>query len=296
MKRIIIPIAGRDFDPSEVAIMWKILSEQDHRIVFSTPDGKPGHPDPIMLSGEGLDPWGFLPGLKKIRLLGLMLRANKNARRAFEALSQSPAFLNPIPYSALRAEDYDGLYLPGGHAKGVCEYLENKQLQNLVVEFFEANANTKAIAAICHGVLIAARAVSHKTGKSVLFGRKTTALTWKMEKTAWYLTRFYGRFWDSDYYRTYIESKSEAEGYWSVEAEVRRALAHNSDFMDVDKNTIDAFKKRSGWFRDSMSNASPAFVVKDGNYFSARWPGDIHTLAKAFSEYLLAIQSTTTGS
>ncbi len=34
----------------------------------------------------------------------------------------------------------------------------------------------------------------------------------------------------------------------------------------------------SALFRDSDTNESPAFVVRDNNYVSARWPGDVHTL------------------
>jgi hypothetical protein len=33
-----------------------------------------------------------------------------------------------------------------------------------------------------------------------------------------------------------------------------------------------------------MDDARPAFVVRDRNYISARWPGDVHTFAKAFAE------------
>jgi hypothetical protein len=39
--------------------------------------------------------------------------------------------------------------------------------------------------------------------------------------------------------------------------------------------------------RDSVSNARPAFVVDDGGYVSARWPGDTHTFAATVSAKLL---------
>ncbi len=35
-----------------------------------------------------------------------------------------------------------------------------------------------------------------------------------------------------------------------------------------------------------MSDERPAFVVRDGNYLSARWPGDVHTFARRFAEML----------
>jgi hypothetical protein len=38
--------------------------------------------------------------------------------------------------------------------------------------------------------------------------------------------------------------------------------------------------------RDSVADVRPAFVVQDRHYVSARWPGDVHTFAKAFAGLL----------
>jgi len=35
-----------------------------------------------------------------------------------------------------------------------------------------------------------------------------------------------------------------------------------------------------------MTDERPAFLVQDGRYLSARWPGDVHTFAKTFSKML----------
>src|SRR3546814_5997737 len=80
------------------------------------------------------------------------------------------------------------------------------------------------------GVVLAARSISRRSGRSVLHGRRTTALTWSLERSAWNLTRFWGRFWDRDYYRTYAELPGEPAGYRSVQQEVTRALAAPDDF------------------------------------------------------------------
>jgi hypothetical protein len=120
----------------------------------------------------------------------------------------------------------------------------------------------------------------------VLHGRKTTALTWKLENTAWTLTRFFARFWDPNYYRTYMEEAGQPQGYMSVQAEVTRALAAPTDFLDVPSADPDRLAKASGLQRDSYDNDRPAFVVRDGNYVSARWPGDVHTFAKTFAQLL----------
>jgi putative intracellular protease/amidase len=163
------------------------------------------------------------------------------------------------------------------------QYLEDPFLQRFVADFFDAD---KPVAAICHGVVLAARSISSRTGKSVLSGRKTTALTWTLEKAAWSTMKFFGRVWDPGYYRTYMESSSEPAGYRSVQAEVTRALASPVDFCDVPEDAADHFRKASGLFRDSSQDLRPAYVVRDGRYVSARWPGDVHSFAAAFAAVL----------
>lgn len=284
-RKVIMPIASQDFDPTEVAVSWQILRAAGHEVIFATADGKRGHADPIMISGEGLDPWGCIPGLRKLRLIGLLLRADHYGRQAYQALEQDAHFLNPLRYDALQVADFDAMLLPGGHAQGMKTYLESTVLQRFVADFFEASDASgapKPIAAVCHGVVLAARSLSAKTGKSVLHGRKTTALTWKLERSAWHLTKYLARFWDAGYYRTYREAAGEPVGYRSVEQEVKRALAANSDFLDVSATAPDHFLKGSGLFRDSPQDQRPAWVVRDGNYLSARWPGDVHAFAQQF--------------
>jgi putative intracellular protease/amidase len=162
------------------------------------------------------------------------------------------------------------------------QYLESSVLQEIIVKAF---ADDKPVAAACHGVLLAARSIDSATGRSVLYGRQTTALTWALEHRAWSVARF-TRFWDRDYYRTYNEEPGQPVGYMSVEQEVTRALARPEDFLDVVPGSQDAALKSSGRARDSMDDERPAFVVQDGRYISARWPGDVHTFAKRFSSIL----------
>ena len=45
-------------------------------------------------------------------------------------------------------------------------------------------------------------------------------------------------------------------------------------------------QKTDGLTRDTFDDERPAFVVRDGNYVSARWPGDTHTFATALSQKL----------
>jgi putative intracellular protease/amidase len=244
LATLLIPLPSRDFDPTEAAVPWKTLTARGHEVLFATPDGRPAQADPRMLTGEGLGPWKAV------------LRADLNGRSAHAAMSAASAFRDPLPYDELREVDFDALVLPGGHAPGMRPYLESAVLQSLVAAAFEAG---KPVGAICHGVVLAARS-RRRDGRSVLHGRRTTALRRQMELTAWALTGL----WLGRYYRTYPTP---------VQDEVTAALARPQDFEAGPPSLL----------RDDPSHLERGFVVQDGNYLSARWPGDAHRFADAFA-------------
>lgn len=247
MATVLMPLAARDFDPTETAVPWKILTARGHTVRFATPDGLPGQADERMLTGNGL-------GIAKSALM-----ADINGRRAYGEMVVSRNFQQPQRYANLRSEDFDALVLPGGHAPGMKQYLESQILQSLVAETFHEG---KPVAAICHGVLLAARSRA-TNGRSVLFGKKTTALTKQQELSAWALTYL----WLRDYYRTYPAT---------VQDEVTQALAQPTDFVAGPISVT----------RDTPSQPRIGFTVRDGNYLSARWPGDAHCFASEFATVL----------
>jgi hypothetical protein len=107
-------------------------------------------------------------------------------------------------------------------------------------------------------VLVLAR--TRVDGKSVLANRRTTCLPKYMERSAYLLTAWkLGR-----YYRTYPEY---------VENEVKAALADPSQFVRGPR-VLTA--------RGTADDDRPAFVVEDGAYVSARWPGDAYLFTKRF--------------
>ena len=199
---VLIPIPDTDFDPTEVAVSWQVLTRHGHTVVFSTQSGASAHADDIMLTGRGLDVWSKVPGLGRAIFVGRILRANRDARAAYKHMLASPEYRRPTAWAETDLQGVDGLLLPGGHrARGMRSYIESDVVQRLVVEAFRREI---LVAAICHGVLLLARTVDPATGRSVLYGHKTTALTWELERRAWRMTRL-TRFWDPDYYRTYVE-------------------------------------------------------------------------------------------
>jgi putative intracellular protease/amidase len=280
---VLIPIPDADFDPTEVAVSWQVLVNLGHTVTFSTESGRPAAADDVMLTGRGLDFWSAVPGLGRLVVVGRFLRANRDARAAYARMVRSAEYQHPVGWAEARLDGVAGLLLPGGHRpRGMRSYLESTVLQRLVSDAF---ANNVLVAAICHGVVLAARSVDPASGLSVLRGRRTTALTWELERRAWQLARV-TRFWERDYYRTYSERPGDPPGFMSVQAEVTRALEHPDDFCDVVEGSTDWRVKTSGLARDSATDSRPAFVVDDGVGVATRWPGDAHTFAAAVSARL----------
>ena len=293
MALVLIPLPARDYDPTEAAVSWKVLVDAGHSVRFATPEGSPAPADDRMVTGRGLDAWGFVPYLDRCVAVGRVLRADNAGRAAYAQMKRAPEFLSATRWDAVELGAVDGLLLPGGHrARGMRPYLESPLLQATIVDAFRRGL---PVAAICHGVLLVARSVDPDVGRSVLHGRRTTSLTWRQERRAALIGRIV-RFWEPEYYRTYPDPRDKPTGYMSVQAEVTRALARSEDFIDVDPADPDARIKNDGLHRDGPHNQRPAHVVVDGSYVSARGPGDAHTFARRFATLLDATITTAAGS
>jgi putative intracellular protease/amidase len=254
MAKILFPLPDHDFDVTEVAVPWKLLREAGHDVVFATEAGATPACDPLLISGV---------------VFGL-LGAREEPIAFYREMERAPEFVSPVAWPTCDAKNFDALFLAGGHAPGMKQYLGSEVVQRLTSAFFAAD---KPIAAICHGVLVAARS-KRADGKSVLYGRRTTCLPKYMERSA-YLATFWRR---GRYYRTYPEY---------VEDEVRAALA-----------SPDAFERgpRELSKRGTRDDDSHAFVVDDGNYVSARWPGDGYLIGKKLLALLAARAGTAVAS
>lgn len=235
MAHVWIPLPDTDFDVTEVAVPWRLLTREGHSVTFVTEKGgSPPNADPLLLTGV---------------LFG-QLGAEPHPKEFYRQLTESAEFRNPLAWDSIDVGAYDGLILPGGHAPGMRQYLGSESLRLKVRQFF---ALRRPVGAICHGVLVAARA-------DVLSGHKTTCLTKYMERTAYFLTA-----WKlGKYYRTY-------PAY--VEDEVRAALSSAEDFVRGPLTLTS---------RGSETDDRAAFVVESDFYISARWPGDAYLFAKRF--------------
>jgi putative intracellular protease/amidase len=241
----ILPSEG--YDPTESGVPWQALTDGGFDVWFATPEGKPSPADPRLVDiGFGL--------LNPV----LMTRANDLA--TYRAMVASPRWNAPLAFDAVKPAEFEGLLIPGGHESRMRTLLESETARTICMHFF---ASDKPVAAICHGVLLAARTIDPSTGASVLRGRTTTCLPRTMELGAWAITApVLGR-----YYRTYDVS---------VEAEVADAVTKSGSLLVGPLFAM----------RDTKEKRERGFVVRDGRYVTARWPGDAHAFAQTFVEVM----------
>ncbi len=240
VKKILIPIPDKDFDTTEVALAWEIFKKNHFQVVFATEHGKVAETDPLLLTGV---------------IFG-QLGAKKNAIAAYHEMQKSGEFLNPITYFHVKPHEFDLLYLPGGHAKGMRQYLESKILQDKIVEFFKLN---KLIGSVCHGSLVMARSLDSATGKSIVYDYTISGLPKSLEMLAYGLTS-----WKlGDYYKTYPEYLQDE---------------------------VESLLKTKKQFKTGLSSFIP-FIVEDRNLTCGRWPNDVEKLANRLTERLKAIHS-----
>ncbi|MDK2126081.1 type 1 glutamine amidotransferase domain-containing protein [Parachitinimonas caeni] len=241
MANVLMLLPSSDYDPTETAVPWCLLTDAGHTVRFATPDGQ------TALADRRLTETGFGP-------LSPWLMPRKTELALYRRMSSHALFLKPARHDAIDPAGIDALIVPGGHAKGMRSLIESTAAQSLVVAAFARNI---PVGAICHGTLLLARS-RQADGRSVLHGRKTTALTAPMELTAWNLTRL----WLGDYYRTYPQT---------VASEIRAALRQPADFQPGPLLSR----------RDTARHPERGFVVQDGNYVSARWYGDAYRFAQS---------------
>lgn len=231
--RIVMPLPDWDFDVTESAVTWAALVSAGCRVDFATRNGAVAVCDRFLI-GKG---WRHT------------FPASEEAVTAYRRMERDPRFQHPIPYRAIDVTAYDGIHFCGGHSPGMKQYLESEVLQQQVPLFLAAG---KTIGAICHGVLLLARAVDTTTGRSVIDGRVVTTLTKPIERMAlrktWYRV---GRR-----YRTYAAY---------TEDEVREAVGV--------KGSIE----RGG------AIDTPLAVV-DGQFVTARYPLDVPAYTAALIE------------
>ncbi len=233
----------------EAAIPYKIFTEAGFDVHFATEHGKSPRCDSKMLYG----------------LTGALLGANAEAKKAYHDMIASASNVagtinKPHAWTSpdFSLKEYDLVFLPGGHDKGVRQIIDSKEMHNLLADYFESTRRSKtstilnvpkrSVGAICHGVQVLAFTPSNtSTGKSVIHECKTTALPAFMEESIFWLTRLFL----GDYYKTYGYGSKSVQGY------VCDGLDNPNQFVN-----------------------SPLVEDETFNYVTGRFPPDAWGLAK----------------
>ena len=205
-------------------------------------------------------------------IVGALLGANREAKAAYHAMialesNSSGTICKPHAWTSpdFSLEEYDLVFLPGGHDKGVRQIIDSSKMHDLLADYFPTTRRSKSgapkrtLAAICHGVQVLAFTPADSTtssgkSKSIIHDAKTTALPAFMEEGIFWLTRLFL----GDYYKTY------GYGSKSVQKFVEEGLDDPKQFVNS-----------SSW------NPIAPFIVEDEtyNYVTGRFPPDTWVLA-----------------
>src|SRR3954471_19854025 len=120
MAKVLVPLPDRDFDVTEVAVPWKLLVDAGHEVVFATEAAATPACDPLLLTGVVFGKLG----------------ARADAIACYRELEQAPAFVQTIAWKDVRVDELDALFLAGGHAPGMRQYLGSPEVHALIREFF----------------------------------------------------------------------------------------------------------------------------------------------------------------
>jgi len=118
--------------------------------------------------------------------------AKKAAVEMYRKMKESQECKTPLAWSAdsFSLLPFDLVFFPGGHEKSVRQIIDSQSLHSHVAAYFPSTKKPgkKAMAAVCHGVMVLSR-TKREDGKSVLFECDTTTLPARFEQVAYWGTR-----------------------------------------------------------------------------------------------------------
>jgi putative intracellular protease/amidase len=132
----------------------------------------------------------------------------------YHAMAASPEMQKPLSWSApnFTLDAFDLVLLPGGHDKGVRQVIDSPTVHKLILDFFPQTRKPgkKAMAAICHGVMVLSES-KNSMGESAIRECTTTTLPAGFERSIYWGTwAFLG-----DYYKTYGAGSDNTEDFVS---------------------------------------------------------------------------------
>lgn len=238
-----------DFDPTEVTVTYNIMKGAGMKVRFATENGKQPSGDAKQLEREN-------------QALGYIL-ASSEVKRDYYRMENLDEFKEPLSWNEISFTDYDALYLPGGHAPGMKQYLENETLREKVREYW---GTKKPVGASSTGVLVLSRTPrSGNSQFSLIRNKRTTCLPKFLERTHYLLSKMK---YDSIY----------TPGFKTCEDEVIASLSSIEKYF---RGPLLSVAGKDTFFDNN------GFTVIDRNYISSRWPGDANTFAFQFAQLII---------
>eukprot|EP00697_Spironema_sp_BW2_P009048 gnl/Spiro4/23822_TR11784_c0_g2_i1.p1 gnl/Spiro4/23822_TR11784_c0_g2~~gnl/Spiro4/23822_TR11784_c0_g2_i1.p1 ORF type:complete len:345 (+),score=64.95 gnl/Spiro4/23822_TR11784_c0_g2_i1:42-1037(+) len=252
-KRVVIPLPKYGFDPTEVAVPWKVLTILGHQVVFATEDGQMSDgADKVVLNG----------------CAGGLVKVFPRPAELYDEMIHSPEYRKPAKWQDITTESFDGFLVPGGHDAGINQMLNSPLLMEKLRDFWPSG---KPVAAICHGTLLPARAglLKHNV--------KSTTLPKYLEWQAWTITKYLAGLGDYQMNTTYPLYTAD---------EIRQSMA------DPDTQYIHGpFDLLAPLYPGTEFDHTHAFAVEDGSYISARFWGDAWVFSGLFARQLAELDT-----
>ena len=168
--------------PDGGAVSWRILTQAGIEVDFATPDGAPSAGDPLMLTGNGFDLWAPL------KIMGLMLPANGDARRDYGRMVDDGG-------SATQTHSLCGHRHQRLRREACVRICKTVSCSRRWLNFSTAESPLPPSAMASYWPPEACR---QRPARVFCLAARTTALTWKLERTDWTLMNVAGRRWDPD--------------------------------------------------------------------------------------------------
>ena len=244
---VLIPLPDHDFDVTEVAVPWRLLTRLGHVVRFATEHG------------------GTAPAADQRLLDGVIfgqLGAAAEPKAFYAEMQSDDEFRAPIAWADVEPDEFDGLILPGGHAPGMRQYLGSELLraQGRRVLGARAGRSARSVTACWSSPERAIRRPDAVccTGD----GRRACRSTWSAPRS----------------------SRPRGDS-GATTAPIPRTSRTRSAPRSATPPTSCAARACCPSAVPTTDDA-PAFVVEDDNYVSARWPGDAYLFAKRFAAQL----------
>lgn len=149
---------------SELTKFWKVAEKAGYKLDIASP-----------LGGKiPLDPQGLIIAQMAgaIGLRGYLTKQYEN-RSFMDRLNET------LKIADTKAEDYDAIYLVGGHGV-MYDFTDHEPLLTLVAEFYETG---KVVSSVCHGPSGLIN-VKLSNGEFLVKGKNVTGFSWLEEKLA----------------------------------------------------------------------------------------------------------------